>query len=77
MPPAVLLDIYKPSDNDKTVRLLIYYSFFLLFYIFYWKYKLERQVQSGVIIIIGVHFLIIIEVLASPDPGRAQAGGGE
>ena len=70
MPPVVLLDIYKPFHNDKTVRLLIYYSFFLLF-LHIWDgdgVQIRRDrglVPSPVIIIIGVHFLILIEVLAS------------
>ena len=69
MPPGVLLDIYKPSHNDRTVRLLIYYSFFL--YILHILLGVQITgdlglvlLQSPVIIIIGVHFLILIEVLA-------------
>ena len=69
MPPVVLLDIYKPFHNDKTVRLLIYYSFFL--YILHILLGVQITgdlglvlLQSPVIIIIGVHFLILIEVLA-------------
>ena len=67
MPPVVLLDIYKPSHNDKTVRLLIYYSSFSLHFTYFTGVQIIRDrglVQSPVIIIIGVHFLILIEVLA-------------
>ena len=67
MPPVVLLDIYKPFHNDKTVRLLIYYSSFSLHFTYFTGVQIIRELglgQSPVIIIIGVHFLILIEVLA-------------
>ena len=78
MPPVVLLDIYKPFHNDKTVRLLIYYSSFSLHFTYFTGVQIIRDrglVQSPVIIIIGVHFLILIEVLACHTVHSGTQGG--